>query len=363
MVENENCKIREVKKEILVDFDSIVPDTDGMDVAGVYDPKSQPEKACKSEMDTHLTEILAQKSAAKSLIEHFDSVLSDKGVLEYTCKRCTFRTKKKYSIQRHMARHGMSRYLCSICGKHLADAVELRDHIRFVHNNDRLKCQVCNLTFRSRQGLHQHKAVHSGDNNIAFCQLCSKQFASVQSFKLHKQAKHEGRTYSCKYCQKVFKYRVGMNDHITVCEHNPDHENNPVKIYPCSLCDKSYKRKTTLEEHLNSFHKGILGFACEMCEKSFSSRSALHRHKKKDCYKKGDTDGVVVDSMIAETQEDLVIVNEGSVELNEPQGLTFYVVEGSKEFDECLQGESATLVVREILEDVNIQQSDISHLL
>lgn len=78
---------------------------------------------------------------------------------------------------------------------------------------------------------------------------------------------------SCSLCQKVFKRKEHLNQHMKL--------HLGLRPFTCteSGCNKSFSRKEHLMRHVIS-HTGKKMFNCEFCQKMFSRKDNLNKHKK-----------------------------------------------------------------------------------
>ena len=77
------------------------------------------------------------------------------------------------------------------------------------------------------------------------------------------------KTWHCPHCEKVFKHRVNLQEHIlSIHENKKDHH--------CDQCNKSFGLLKTLETHKLNVHNRV---HCEECGKESYNSFALKRHK------------------------------------------------------------------------------------
>ena len=79
------------------------------------------------------------------------------------------------------------------------------------------------------------------------------------------EEKHnDTKFYSCNICEKSFRNKVSMKNHMNTHEEMP-------KSYVCKDCGKAYKNKAHLKMHIDSVHKNIQRYSCDQCDFNFNS--------------------------------------------------------------------------------------------
>lgn len=165
--------------------------------------------------------------------------------------------------------------ICTVCNKLFRTNYKLRVHMEtHAENNAKFICsfESCRKAFKSRIGLQEHAAKHTGNFNFT-CEICNKQFFLRSYFVAHKRihSKSGQKTFSCSLCTKIFKSKQNLIDH--------ENCHLGLKYFKCETCEKSFTTKTHLDTHLKS-HNQIEQFMCSVCNKLFKSKNYLKLHIK-----------------------------------------------------------------------------------
>ncbi|XP_072026575.1 uncharacterized protein [Amphiura filiformis] len=256
-----------------------------------------------------------------------------------SCDVCKMEFEQPHQLDRHMQTHKEERpHQCGFCTNNFKRAMDLRQHIKFYHSEiadkvDQIvpkestppepegdfKCRQCDRSFKTTQGLEQHKRrTHNSDvkrKNLLVkcrdgeqkyaCQRCQKQFNSRKALINHRFTHTTVRPYTCTICGRSFKRQWELHKHkmthtqqpsvpCTQCDAqfpgrgnlrrhmmrmHSDSKKTTLKPYRCEICLRAYARKPELAEHQN-IHTGDRPYMCDTCGKTFSFRSALACHKK-----------------------------------------------------------------------------------
>ncbi len=141
-----------------------------------------------------------------------------------------------------------------------------------------------------------------------WCAQCKKGYQNRANYNQHMN-KHEGRTFPCEICNKIFSVKSSLRRHQTEfdgCRRNKtENDTSHSNICPicgktilskfgydahvarhsgkfkfwCSTCEKGYWNRANYDQHMNK-HLGIT-FSCELCTKKFLVKSSLKRHLEK----------------------------------------------------------------------------------
>ena len=105
------------------------------------------------------------------------------------------------------------------------------------------------------------------------CHICEYKTATPDGLKKHVQAKHEGRVYPCKHCDKKFSFQANLIRH----EKRVHEGKQPVK-YKCGICDASMERGA-LKKHIKAIHNAERPHHCDECDYKCFNRHQLNSHK------------------------------------------------------------------------------------
>lgn len=169
--------------------------------------------------------------------------------------------------------------ICEFCSNTFSDPKSLLGHIRRIHQELKVPCDLCDMVFNSRRNLKNHRLnkhvspsewpYHCEKCGSSFyrkerfihhqmrhdhprpfvCKLCSRRFSDPRQLYVHKKNLHNETIFSCKVCGKNFKGA----DYLT--QHSKTHT---LGEYKCPLCpDKDFAFPTTLRSHLKSNHPNL----------------------------------------------------------------------------------------------------------
>ena len=129
---------------------------------------------------------------------------------------------------------------------------------------------MCDSEFSHRNSLKNHeKAEHLGVKHN--CPICSFITKTKSSLRIH-MAVHSDKLYSCDQCDKTFRLKFSLNNHIEAL-HNQE-------TFSCDSCNYVVKSRRYLRRHVYENHEGR-DFPCIICEKIFDTPQQMYIHKKK----------------------------------------------------------------------------------
>lgn len=164
--------------------------------------------------------------------------------------------------------------ICHVCNKLFRTNYKLREHMQtHAENNAKFICDFagCAKAFKSKIGLKEHAARHSGEHNFT-CDICHKKFLLRSYFVAHKKIHSNIKEFSCTMCSKTFKSKQNLVNH--------ENFHYGLKSFTCETCQKSFTTKTNLDVHMKSHSLQSDQFECSVCKKFFRTKAYLKIHIK-----------------------------------------------------------------------------------
>ena len=146
------------------------------------------------------------------------------------------------------------------------------------------KCEFCEKTFPTEHYLDRHIVCHTQEQKYT-CDQCDSKFRHRSSLMKHKK-KHDGVSYTCHFCGKIYSYAQGLAEHINVKHLNMEPKYGSVKYsqlerkYICDDCGKAFVGKVDLDRHKIIKHTRNFPLKCEKCGLGFinSKRKQFVKH-------------------------------------------------------------------------------------
>ncbi|XP_063911172.1 zinc finger protein 664-like [Zophobas morio] len=164
----------------------------------------------------HKCDICDQGFVAKAKLELHRKV-EHEGV-RFVCEVCKKKFKCHGSYKMHMKKHDPDHvqlvYKCEHCLKLFCSPYQYKKHLRR-HEGDAWICDTCGKALTSKNGLVQHKMVHSGEKRYV-CHVCGKGFVRADALKVHVRVHTKKKPYKCSLCEKSFTQRTSLVIHMRV---------------------------------------------------------------------------------------------------------------------------------------------------
>lgn len=147
-----------------------------------------------------------------------------------------------------------------------------------MHEGHTYNCDTCGKVFAQKRYLVAHLPSHhlAGDHGGYMCDLCSMFLSSKKSLASH-VAKHEGaQPFPCPKtnCTKAYTSKGALAKHVLVCGLTKEQR----QIFQCSKCNKCLSTKNALKYHMQDLHTNPQSFVCPKCGYVCNSRGGLARH-------------------------------------------------------------------------------------
>ncbi|VEN35909.1 unnamed protein product [Callosobruchus maculatus] len=187
----------------------------------------------------------------------------------HECTQCTYKTTKSSNIRQHL----------------------ITNHPEVTGNRILSRCIYCNKTFKSKQGLDDHivkrhpDTIESVSSKIHECTQCTYKTTKSSNIRQHLITNHPEVTGNrilsrCIYCNKTFKSKQGLDDHI-VKRHPDTIASFSSKIHECTQCTYKTTKSSNFRQHLITNHPEVAGnllSRCIYCNKTFKSKLGLDDH-------------------------------------------------------------------------------------
>ncbi|KAH7942657.1 hypothetical protein HPB51_028662 [Rhipicephalus microplus] len=202
-----------------------------------------------------LLDVGALSSASR---EAYHSLVSVRGDL-HSCRQCSYATKNKALMQRHLFKHtGERPFQCHLCPAAFARKTNLKTHIR-THTGERpFSCDCCSASFTRQNTLMEHMLTHTGERPF-FCDQCSVSFSQRGSLIRHMRTHTGERPFYCCHCNASFSRK----HHLGTGRARDTHQ----LLKRCSstrTLSASHKSTGTLPSPLQGTHSGV-PLTCKPC--------------------------------------------------------------------------------------------------
>ncbi|XP_065366264.1 transcription factor grauzone-like [Calliphora vicina] len=226
--------------------------------------------------EMHKCDICGKPSSSQYNLKLHKKIMHE-STEQFECEVCHKMFNQKPTLERHRLIHvtGSKDFVCQECGKAYVLEVQLKSHIKTVHNVDRV-CDQCGKTIHGVAALKKHLMEHAGIKRPKFpCDKCGAELNSRNSLRRHMAAfHHDGTTiYVCGICGKVASSENALLTH-------KKHVHIEERKHKCTYCDKAFKRPKVLREHIAT-HTGQDLYQCPHCPQTFKVSANMHHHRKK----------------------------------------------------------------------------------
>lgn len=166
----------------------------------------------------------------------------------FVCRICNKCFVFKQGLERHEATHSDEKpHKCNYCEASFTSPIKLTRHITSHAGLRPYPCKLCGRTFLLSHHLTRHMKSHYAAKNQATapigehkCDVCSMSFRRKDSLINH-SAIHSMVNLKCVICNTAFQNAKQVKEHITT--------HLAGLPYPCDKCDYSFETQDQLEEH------------------------------------------------------------------------------------------------------------------
>ena len=200
----------------------------------------------------------------------------------YPCDQCDYKAVNRYILRNHIDTHTEGKYPCHVCDFVSKTYVALRSHVLKTHREgeqEQYYCDKCNRQLKSKSNLENHLKHSRCHRTTDFynCSFCQKQFKDQAHLKRHIKLHNDSdsKPFKCPRCVLSFRENYNLQKHISGV-----HEKG--ELFKCNQCDKVYKYRNSLSDHIDMAHntdKTKPLFNCKQCHKSFFHAKVLRTHQ------------------------------------------------------------------------------------
>ena len=193
-----------------------------------------------------------------------------KKLVKLICDECEFVAKRPIRLTNHIRKFHMPKYPCEECGKTFLTIEKLLIHKEKRHDVKSFFCEECPFQTKYKSALTKHHREKHTDH-IYMCDQCEYVTKKQTRIKVHKQTKHEGKRFFCNECDYSAPYREGLQRHYGI-KHGG-------KTYPCEFCEYKATTNGNLKIHIDAKHNGKR-YPCDKCDHQATQLGSLKIHKK-----------------------------------------------------------------------------------
>lgn len=140
----------------------------------------------------------------------------------HKCNYCEASFTSPIKLMRHITSHaGLRPYPCKVCGRTFLLSHHLTRHLKGHYGGHsgsgsdtpigQHKCDVCSMSFRRKDSLINHSAIHSMVN--LKCVICNTAFENAKQVKHHITSHLSGLPYPCDKCDYSFDTQDQLEEH------------------------------------------------------------------------------------------------------------------------------------------------------
>ncbi|CAM9765918.1 unnamed protein product [Lampetra planeri] len=223
------------------------------------------------ELASRLGEMSSALRADQSAMQLYLPSGSSSAPGEEKCDICNVSFSSRESLWEHRKLHMEKGYACDLCGKRFLDSLRLRMHLlSHSANGQSYSCEQCGAAFTKESSLEHHREAHRESGMAYFCLLCGKRLQTQSSLLQHMEVHAGAHEYVCGECNRTFP------SHSTLKRHLRSHTSGE-HPYECEFCGSCFRDEAILKNH-KRLHTGEKPYECNGCGKKFSLKHQLETH-------------------------------------------------------------------------------------
>lgn len=194
----------------------------------------------------------------------------------FYCQPCdiAFRTNQSYKSHQHSKHGAAAKYVCDICARGFRQKSDLVTH-QLSHSEEgleklKIQCEHCHKWMKNKKSIWTHRRICQSSGPVA-CDICGKMAPNPEQLKNHKKFMHQDqRVHQCSYCEKAFKRPIDLkvdfkelpfflniqivNHHDSTFKQEHETIHTGEVLYTCNFCPKTFNSNSNLYSHRRKMH-------------------------------------------------------------------------------------------------------------
>ena len=177
---------------------------------------------------------------------------------------------------------------CHICCKIFSSVQHKNQHVQNVHEKNeegQVPCELCSRTYKSETALSYHTQKEHGPKIDYNCTFCTKVFYLKHSLDVHVRSVHNDLTIACDLCKATFSRQSNLTSHYKYVHDQLENtfimeDGREIEYFECGECSFETRHKKHLGRHVSTVHGTKKDFQCTECDYKCNRMDNLYRHIK-----------------------------------------------------------------------------------
>ncbi|XP_053694281.1 zinc finger protein 652-like [Sabethes cyaneus] len=172
-------------------------------------------------------------------------------------------------------------FQCEFCDGSFPYRIQIKQHIDLYHANrkNELACKFCSKTYFTTDTLRRHTAEKHASTILRECKLCNRSFTSAQGLHQHYRSLiHRAATGEAVYPRRRHSYRSDSSRRDSICSYVSD---NNYKLGESRTSRKSYSHYMDQDDYnpyADVYYDEVTTYKCDYCDARFDDAHSLAKH-------------------------------------------------------------------------------------